>query len=579
MTDSAPPPSAADANPKRRRRRRRGGTGPRRDGGSSGPPPKGPERAPERALERQSLLTAHDGPLSPDELAQCSRWLRFIARHKEVLRVRWSAQEDLLINGAREPERRGVMQHLLRKIDAATLRKAHDRVSDARRWAEILAGVVEWSDDLEILLMWLEGLTEASSRRAAAGAFSLATGHMDFGELSDARFQRVLAVLTATFSGHELMQVLFGLMHSAEFRAGFEQVGDSLPPELRGELLPLEAAYEAIVLGEPSRHGRGMEVRGARLLLAAPAETLAAYPEPVRVRLLERAVGLMADREEADRAAATLLETIDPRSPDALRLGRARAGELLRTGQDARAKWLIGRLRSAHGSDPELQLWGKALGAARVGRFALGKAPDLLPRTGPTAPKGGPRGGPRSGLQPAWWIDEQRSVWLLLGDPGQDLAVTRDTLSMGLLGMVPLLGSGHDDGRPWIAFAPVGRRLSDARLATATAIGLALAGLRLLRTLAACGLTLPDARVERFLYLPGPWPALLLFDARGAARSPAEETDKRVSGATFGLARQLLQGCPDLPERLDRVLRRRSSRPAQLERELVLALPDAPIRG
>jgi hypothetical protein len=71
--------------------------------------------------------TATHEPLTPDEVVEMRQHLAFLREHKEALRLRLNAAEDLLVNGRRDPSDRGVCHHLLGKVDRALIEAAVGR--------------------------------------------------------------------------------------------------------------------------------------------------------------------------------------------------------------------------------------------------------------------------------------------------------------------------------------------------------------------------------------------------------------------------------------------------------------------
>jgi hypothetical protein len=57
-----------------------------------------------------------NAPLSDREKAAFAHHLEFLRRYRKLLRLRLNANENLIVDGAREPENRGICQHLLAKV-------------------------------------------------------------------------------------------------------------------------------------------------------------------------------------------------------------------------------------------------------------------------------------------------------------------------------------------------------------------------------------------------------------------------------------------------------------------------------
>ena len=493
---------------------------------------------PLESLHIDSSLPA-DQPLSPTEVAEMKVNLAFIRTHRKALRVSVNAAEDLLLNGARQPEDRGLCLHLLSKVDHTAVQRAIERTSDPVARVKLLAGAVRATDDAGVLLLYLEALNDGASRKAAAGAFSLGTNRIDWTALSESRLERLLALLVEVFTDdHERASALFSLLHTPSFRALLE--GHAPSDALRRDLEPLLAVYEVVMEGKECRFGRGALERGASVLLTASEEILVGYPEPVRLRLLESATRQMGSQQAADRAAGVLLQSLPHSGKDFRRLSLARTAELLGSHADARARWHLEQLRKEQPDCVEAKHMLAALKAKRLGRVALGWPKDWERRGGAAEEAGAFRRG--------YWIDHAHRVWLRVGKASSaELFSTEAKIhdSLALPGLLPVLVRGEAaDGRPWLALPARGRpaeaALRDRPPSLEAALAYASLGLGLLITLDQLGFRLPDARLRRFLLDRDG--GLLLADLSGIVRveEGAETRGARASG--FGLCRDLLRG-------------------------------------
>jgi len=537
--------------------------------------------APKAAL--RSPVIAHDRPadesLNPAEVRAMKRHLKFLRTVRKPLGIRVNAEEDLLLNGAKEPSHRGVCLALLGKVDHGAVQRALERIDNPGARTSLLAGVVRFSDDLGILLLYLESLVDTASRSKAAGAFSLAVARMDLAAASPARFKRLLELLATCFEGHERAQALFGLLHAPDFVAQFEAVQKELPGDLKSSLKPLSAVYEEIILGQETRHGAGALRAGCELLLSAPGDTLRAYPQDVRIRLLESAVALVRDDRTADRAAAALLESLPQASPEYRRLALLRAGELMRRHSDERARWVLRHLEGAQADCTEAALWRDALESRRVGRFAVGW-PD---KTGRHIVAGEPGKG-REKLVRAWSLDGQVSVWLRTAPRKARKALQAEVdihKQLVLPGLVPLLGADTKGDTLAVAVPAWGQpaALALPRLITnrKLALELALQATQILGGLAFAHLVLPDARRWRWLVDTSARPPRLWLAAiEGVRAVPKLEALKAHGGSARGFCRELLGGHEhELPPPLRRLLVRRRPRLDDLQRAIAEALSRA----
>ncbi|HIA03454.1 MAG TPA: hypothetical protein EYN66_16365, partial [Myxococcales bacterium] len=154
----------------------------------------------------KSSIEAKDvrAPLSPDEIAEMKEHLQFLLKHRQSLQLKINAKEDLLINGSREPSERGVCMHLLRKVDKSCVEKALRRTPDAQTRTQLLQGIVRFSSDAGLLILYLESLRETESRSQAAAALSLGLKRIDFDKASKAQMSRVLDLIQSLFPKESL---------------------------------------------------------------------------------------------------------------------------------------------------------------------------------------------------------------------------------------------------------------------------------------------------------------------------------------------------------------------------------------
>jgi len=498
------------------------------------------------------------------------RDLRFIKDHRRLLRVRFNAEEDLLVNGVREPTHRGKCVHILSKIDHHEVTRALERIDDVRVRRDLLAGVVRFSADDGILVLYLEALTDSASRAVAAGAFALAVERLDFRELGPARFGRLLDVAASVFvDPHERAAAVFGLMSAPGFRDTFREATDSLPKPLAEVFRPLLAVYEEVLLGDDSDHRPEDVAEGSKILLSAPEPIQQAWPADVRLRLLRLALD-RADKDDlADRAAGALLGSLPPKSDEFREFALLRAAMLLRVQADMRAKWELKRLKGSQPQCTEALEWLDALKAPRVGRMAIG-----WPGSGKAPPK------PGKGLLPGFWLDEQRRVWLRAGRVEDRERFAKEAEIHGRLalpGVAPMLVRGAaPKERPWLAVPAIGRPANEGLRSASrdlpAALWLAWQGVSVLSALTAAGWHLPDAHAWRFLLVPGKRPTLLLADLSGIEAVEPDATSEVHRAASFGWARDVLADRRDLPDRVGGVLFRRRKRVSDLVRALALEI-------
>ncbi|MBJ95948.1 MAG: hypothetical protein CMP23_15910 [Rickettsiales bacterium] len=465
-------------------------------------------------------------------MVELKRHLRFLREHRKLLKLRVNATEDLLLNGVREPEHRGRCLHLLSKVDHSAVVAACARLGEGAARSRLLAGLVRFSTDPGILLLFLESLSDPASRRAAAGAFSKVVGRLDFAAMSEARMSRLLEQIAAIFiEDHERAQVLFGLLHSPSFRSSFAEALPRLSAALSPGFSALSAAWEVVIAGQPTAGRDGLVRQGVVTLLAAPEAQLLAYPEEIRLRLLKVSLELVGELDDAERAAAALLESL-PKDSSAYRdYALARVRVLLRQQIDVRARWQLKQLKTAQPNCQDALELLSALDGKRLGRIALG-----WPRRSNKA-SGRPSGqARRGGLEPGFWLDHQCRVWLRRGVPEeksrfeQEWRALADVLLPGLA--TPLIQGCAEGGVPFFLVAALSNMeeqvLDGQERPLAVDLSLAAQGLAVIAALHRGGLTLPDARRHRFLCSSERHPRLRLADFSGLQPANAADCEVRL---------------------------------------------------
>jgi len=434
--------------------------------------------------------------------------LAYIRTYKDVLRVKLNAQEDLLVNGRREPTDRGVCRHLLGKVDRGVVEHAVAReplASDAAARARMLAGAIRLTADVGVLLDYLETLAHVRAHAEAAQAFTEVVARIDFESLSAARLARLLQVLTDTFQGHERVQVLFSLLAEGPFQRAFDAAEPTLPAPIAAIFAPLRAVHRRLhdqAGGAPA----DLIARGLEQVLSAPDGLLRAYAEPLRVRMLELTLGPGVPADLADRAAGVLLSSLPHEARVYTQLALRRGGALLARLADDRARGTLEELVRAQPGFQIARRWLAALDAPRLGRVAVTGTPEA------------------GRLTAGFWLDAQRAVWVRSAPAsaaerlGAEAALQA---ALALPGVASVVEHGVAGGSAYVAVAAPGRILEDeAEPGRAVALAATLA--RILRALALAGAVLPDAAPARFVRAREDATSVLLADLDGVtAADPA----------------------------------------------------------
>lgn len=497
------------------------------------------------------LDKAAEIPLSEQERNEIQDHLDFLKRYKGVLRLKLNATEDLLVNGARAPEDRGVLKHLFNKIDRAIVEQAVSREplkSNADDRVRFLAGVVRLDPNLSTLLSYLEALAETSDKRNAAKAFGLVVERVDFDDASSAQITRLVDLATTTFHGAELTQAALGLVSSDSFSRALERGIDRLAPESVRLLDEISAAHRTLIQGEPmppDDAARAVIGAGADRLLSVPEPALRSYPEDVRRRLAEHAL----EHDPLGRPVRTLIDSIPHRDPGYAALALTWSEKLLARGQDDRARGVLEQIAQSH---PDLGAASDrlaALGWPRLGRVTImpGKPDDRL------------------SIRRGFWLDGSAFVWVRTGRPEDGERVRREGELQARLtvpGVLPALAHGTgEDGTPYVVLLRRGKPMiheRGPRKLDAT-LDIVRAGLAVFKALAREGVELPDAGQRRFALVGRS--ALALMDMAGARATTPEQADVANGLLAKSWVDGLLRDQPDLPSDLRALLGRRAPLP------------------
>jgi len=438
-----------------------------------------------------------DAPLSEQEQADLKQHFAFIARYRPDLRLRANDAENLLITGAREPTDRGVCTHLLGKIDRALVNATLARVPDPARRTRILAGVVRFSRDVAVLLLYLESLGESASRAEAAATLVAALPELEYDAVSAAQMRRVLELMATLLPEVERPLLVLSLLRSAGFRAAFDRATEAMPASLAALFSPMRAV--CAVAFAPAREVEGVDdaelERGLRLLLAGASAHLARLPAEARARLVEAAVAFDDLGVAGERAVAELLGSLPKDGRRFSTLATARARRLLAQGRDAEAKTLLEDLRANH---PDYKLPGRWLSAleapVRLGRLALFDAAAIAP-------------GARQVLRRGVWLEHQRQVWVSVGESSAVAGFAEAAALHGELllpGLLPSLVSGvTPQGIPYSAVSmygePLPRALAQLRQESHRLAECLRSGVELVSALALAGVTAPRLSLPSFV--------------------------------------------------------------------------------
>jgi hypothetical protein len=484
-----------------------------------------------------------DEPLTTQEAAVLRDHFRFLRENRKELRLKVNANEDLLLNGVRDPVHRGVCRHLLGKVERSNVLAAAERLEPARA-AQLLAGIIGFSSDIEYVLLFLEKIKQSHSPKDATAALSQGLQRIEFDTVSSAQMQRVLRLMIEVFDEKERPALLLGMLESASFRNAFDKSIADLPEALSHLVLPLRAAQAVILHGEPNTLDSGALGDGVNLLLELDSKILLRHSAEMRQRLFD--FGLQScgapDHRLHDRLKMLLrnFPTSDPKSGER---GIALAAHLIAANSEADARQLLQTMARAIPDFDTPTRWLGILDAERLDRIALLEQPsDRMDALGQHKQ--------RAGI----WLETMRPVWVQIARL-DGIASHEETVGLlgefAVPGVASVLESGTTKaGEPYFVVANAGESLDralteNAGLELSAALRACHEAVGLLNALAAVGVQLPDVKLARFtLERSG---ALLLTDLAGARRV---DPDVR-GGFHFELARSC---CTDVLNRARRYI-------------------------
>ena len=487
-----------------------------------------------------------------------------LKRFKKSLRLSLNAAEDLLVNGAREPDDRGVLKHLFAKVDRQVVHAALSRepfASDRGLRGVFLAGIVRLRPSFDTLLAYLETVADGD-RRAAAEAFGLTVQRLAFSEASAAQLDQIVALVHETFEGHDRTQAMLGLIDEAH--EALHAHRDQIEPVRWRSLAPLVAAHGVVVRGEAvpeSEEGRALIAKGVDQWLSAPAPVLRSYPEPLRWRLAEYAVRA-AKEIRPHTVPAALMASLPATDSRFARLAQPRAEALARSGQLDAARALLRPVAEQNHPPAAIKTLARVLAWPMVGKatFDPTRGPGRLRRAFEL--RIGAHGWGRTAPADA---------------AGALVAEARRQSDLLVPGIAIVLGHGlADDGSAYVIVGGRGRPwVINPSAPMAEVLQLILDAALIARAVDSVGLTLPDLHPARFLIHGRPG-RLTLADLAGVKAVDATQAALTHGPRILGLARDVARDAEgrlreDLPAAVAARLVGNTPLPL-LVRELVTAL-------
>jgi hypothetical protein len=489
MSASNPVDLPHDPSLGRAKRRRQ-----RRKPGAARPDPKPPATrlVPEKLVAQLGATPAEpakESPLTADEIATMRRGLRFLREHRKLLKLKLNAQEDLLVNGVREPDHRGVCTHLFAKVEYARVHAVVEQLRPEQR-PSFMEGVLQFSSDLSHVLLYLEALRDSGSRSAGV-AVQEALKRIDFRSISEGQLRRVLDLVVLVFSPENRTRILLQLFSVSGFSETLQGALAKFPAALSEAITPLWEAYHAYLRPGPSPNQTESPqlLAGMREILTLDTAALLALHPKARERLTRAVLALSVEASKGlNTTAVTALIEHTPRELQA-KFEETRLLGWLALGQDGDVVRRLSELRARAALPARLERLNKATNQPRIGSIAVG---ERIKHT-PTARH---LGTCLRTLMPLHVWPAEPDGRALLADALHDFGRAR----------IPSVAAIHsaflpETGPCCIAVACRGRGLArrmSERPALSTRVAWAIDAASLLGTLSALGIGLADAHPLRF---------------------------------------------------------------------------------
>lgn len=341
-----------------------------------------PRQVVAQALAAPQAAPTIEEPLTPHEIARLKLHFKFLREHRNLLKLRVNAAEDLLLNGVREPSHRGLCNHLLAKVERNRVLAVSQTMPPAEA-VRLLGGIIRFAPDIGYILRYLECVKQTSSQAQAGAAVIEALKQINFTELSAAQMRQLVALIVDVFAERDLPIFLLSLLYDEPFRTALDRSLDGFPEVLGRMLRPLRAVHELIAnpsTQAPGDRGGRQDSRvnpqalkaGVALLLDVNPLSLVELSEPARRRLLQLGCETLRSQPTLrSEPLHQLLESLSFSQADQAAATVALVAAMLAAHQETAARKLIDRVLNPQHSGSTLSRWQAALDAPRIGTVAL----------------------------------------------------------------------------------------------------------------------------------------------------------------------------------------------------------------
>jgi hypothetical protein len=465
-----------------------------------------PRQVVAQALAAPQATPTVEEPLTAHEIARLKVHFRFLKDHRNLLKLRVNAAEDLLLNGVREPSHRGLCNHLLAKVERSRVLTVSQTMPPAEA-VRLLGGVIRFAPEIGYILRYLECVKQTSSQAQAGAAVTEALKQIDFSELSAAQMRQLVALIADVFAERDLPIFLFSLLYDEPFRTALDRSLDGFPEVLGRMVRPLRAVHEVIATASSKNRDRerrdpknvdlGDLKAGVALMLDVNPLSLVELSDATRKRLFY--LGCETLRTEPEARSETLQQLLGSLNfaqlSEQISATVSLVGAMLATGEESAAKKLIDRARRPDDTGSVLARWRSALDSPRVGSVAIDS-----PRSNRELPQAGRwyRG---------WHVSTQSIVLVRYGEPSEQ-SEYKEQIDLWRRLLVPgasriVTASAEPNKRPYLAVELLGYPLNrevqkGGRIEERLRLRWAVEVCALLTALAQQGAVLPDAELNRF---------------------------------------------------------------------------------
>jgi hypothetical protein len=191
--------------------------------------------------------------LNDHEQRIITKHLVFIKNYRQVLRLKFNANEDLWVNGAKSPDDRGGCQHLFGKIDRQIIESALNRGQLSQNNSQrlsFLEGAAALVQDVQIWVSYLSCLKETQPERLLK-TFEETLTWIDFEQMSLSKLKSLLLFMWEGFSGPTRLTLWLQLMGRKAFSSKIAPIIEA-EQEAHQDLFTHTRLFHALLSEDPT---------------------------------------------------------------------------------------------------------------------------------------------------------------------------------------------------------------------------------------------------------------------------------------------------------------------------------------